>query len=113
MPEVTALNHVELLTLVATHRLGEHDAYGVTIQREIAALHGHEISMGAVYAALERLERLGLVRPRLSEPRPERGGRARRLFAVTSAGRDSIRRAHADAMRLWDAVSIPRPGRRS
>ena len=106
------LDRVALLTLVAAHRLEEGDAYGVTIQREIAALGGREVSMAAVYAALDRLERLGLVRPRLSEPRAERGGRARRLFTVTAAGRDRIRRAHADAMRLWGAVSIPRGGRR-
>jgi len=106
-----ALNPVELLTLVATHRLGD-EAYGVTIQADIRGLRGRDISMGAVYAALERLERLELVRPRLSEPRPERGGRARRLFTVTAAGAESIRRAHADAMRLWNAVPIPRAEKR-
>jgi DNA-binding PadR family transcriptional regulator len=109
----TTLNHVELLTLVAAHRLADNHAYGVTIQREIAELGGREISMGAVYSALERLERLGLVRPHLSEPRAERGGRARRLFTLTAAGRDSIRHAHANAMRLWDSVSVPKAGKRS
>jgi PadR family transcriptional regulator PadR len=107
------LGQVELLTLVAVHRLGDDEAYGVTVQAEIASLGGREISMGAVYAALERLERLGLVRPHLSEPRPERGGRARRYFALTTAGIDQIRASRADAMRLWSAVSIPKAGRRS
>jgi DNA-binding PadR family transcriptional regulator len=107
------LNRVELLTLVAAHRLADDEAYGVTIQREIASLNGREISMGAVYAALERLERLGLVRPRLSEPRSERGGRARRIVTVTATGLESIRLARAEALRLWGAVSIPRGGRRS
>jgi|KBSMisStaDraftv2_1062788.scaffolds.fasta_scaffold1542019_1 DNA-binding PadR family transcriptional regulator len=107
------LGQLEILTLVAVHRLGDDEAYGVTVQREIASLGGREISMGAVYAVLERLERLGLVRPRLSEPRPERGGRARRYFTVTAGGLDHIRVARADAMRLWEAVSIPKTGKRS
>ena len=105
------LRALDLLTLVAAHRLGE-GAYGVTIQAEIRQLQGREISMAAVYAALERLERLGLLRPWLSEPRPERGGRARRHFSLSSAGRESIRRAHAEAMRLWSAVPIPPAGKR-
>jgi DNA-binding PadR family transcriptional regulator len=105
------LKSVDLLTLVAAYRLGD-DAYGVTIQADIRGLQGRDVSMAAVYAALERLERLGLVRPWLSEPRPERGGRARRHFSVSAAGRDCIRRAHEDAMRLWGAVPIPPAGRR-
>jgi DNA-binding PadR family transcriptional regulator len=107
------LGQLEILTLVAVHRLGDEEAYGVPIQSEIAALGGREISMGAVYAALERLETQGLVRRHLSEPRPERGGRARRCFSLTTAGLDHMRTARADAMRLWDAVSIPRARKRS
>jgi DNA-binding PadR family transcriptional regulator len=106
-----ALNPVDLLVLVAAHRLGE-SAYGVTIQADVSRLQGREVSMAAVYTALERLERRGLLRPWLSDPRPERGGRARRHFAVSASGREHIRRAHADAMRLWEAVPVPPAGRR-
>ena len=107
------LGQLEVLALVAVHRLGHEEAYGVPVQREVASLAGREISMGAVYAVLERLERLGLVRLRLSEPRPERGGRARRYFTLTTSGIEHIRTARADAMRLWDAVSIPKASKRS
>lgn len=106
-----ALNALDLLALVAAYRLGD-EAYGVTIQAEICQLQERDVSMAAVYAALERLERMGLVRPWLSDPRPERGGRARRHFSVSAAGRERIRRAHQDAMRLWAAESIPPAGRR-
>jgi DNA-binding PadR family transcriptional regulator len=109
--DAASLNSVELLTLVAAHRLGD-DAYGVTIQADVCALRGRNTSMGAVYAALERLEQIGLVTPWLSEPRPERGGRARRHFALTAGGRDAVRRARADAMRLWDSVPVPQTGKR-
>jgi DNA-binding PadR family transcriptional regulator len=102
---------VDLLTLVAAYRLGD-GAYGVTIQAEIVRLQGREVSMAAVYAALERLGRLGLVRPWLSDPRPERGGRARRHYAVSAAGRECIRLAHDDARRLWEGIAMPLSGRR-
>ena len=109
MPET--LKPVDLLTLVAAYGLGD-EAYGVTIHREIGRLQGREVSMAAVYAALDRLERAGFVRPWLSEPRAERGGRARRHFDVTTSGREAIRRARAEAMRLWQAVPLPRTDRR-
>jgi DNA-binding PadR family transcriptional regulator len=54
-----------------------------------------------VYAALERLERQGLVRAGLSDPIPERGGRARRHFRVTASGRSRLRLERAAAMRVW------------
>lgn len=100
------LNPAELLTLIAAHRLGD-DAYGVTIRDDVHALQGKEISMAAVYAALDRLERLGLVKPWFSEPRAERGGRSRKHFTVSAPGQAVIRRAHADAMRMWSAVPLP------
>ena len=80
------LSQLEVLALLALARLGD-DAYGVTVREEIATVTGRDVSMAAIYAALDRLERSGLVRPWQSEPRPERGGRARRHFALTAAGR--------------------------
>jgi DNA-binding PadR family transcriptional regulator len=106
-----SLKSIDLLTLVAAFSLGD-DAYGVTIQAEIRRLQGREVSMAAVYAALERLERAGFLRPWLSEPRPERGGRARRQFIVSPAGRECLRRARDEALSLWQAVRIPPAGRR-
>ncbi len=109
MPPI--LSPFELLTLAAAHRLGDA-AYGVTIRDDIGVLQGRDAAMASVYAALDRLEQLGLVKAWMSEPRAERGGRARRHYSVTASGRESIRRAHADAMRLWQAVPVPPAGKR-
>ena len=105
------LKPIEVYTLVAIARVGD-EPYGVTIRQEIHDCCGRDVSMAAVYAALERLERQGLVRLWQSEPRPERGGRARRHFALTDDGRALVRRERASAMRMWRGVPAGAFGRR-
>lgn len=105
-----ALNQTELLTLVSIARLGD-TAYGVTIRQEIQDCTTRTVSLAAVYAALDRLEHQGLARPSLSEPRPERGGRARRYYALTAAGRSLVRREREVALRLWQHISLEPGGR--
>jgi len=94
------LPDVELLTLLAVARMGD-GCYGIGILDEIRASSGKEVSIAAVYAALERLEGQGLIRGGLSNPLPERGGRARRHFRVTASGRSRLRHERAAAMRIW------------
>jgi DNA-binding PadR family transcriptional regulator len=105
------LNRVEVLTLVAIARLTD-DAYGVAIRQEIEDCSGRDVSMAAVYAALDRLERQRLIRSWVSEPRPQPGGRARRHFALTDDGRALVRRERASAMRLWRGLPAGAIGRR-
>ena len=111
MPEEIALNYVEVLALVAVARLAD-SAYGVTIRQEIGECTGREVSMAAVYAALDRLERYGLAKTWLSEPRPERGGRARRHYHLTSTGRATLRREGSAALRMWKSVLLQLGGDR-
>ena len=94
------LPEVELLTLLAVARLAE-GAYGIAILDEIRTSSGKEPSVAAVYAALERLVRHGLMRVSLSDPVPERGGRAKREYRLTPMGRTRLRRERAAAMRIW------------
>jgi PadR family transcriptional regulator PadR len=101
----TTLSPTEVLTLVSVARLGD-TAYGVTIRQDIHDCTARGVSLAAVYAALDRLERQGLVRPWLSEPRPERGGRARRHYALTAAGQAVVRVERANAARMWRGVSL-------
>lgn len=94
------LPELEVLTLLAVGRIGE-GAYGVAILDEIRASTGREASVAAVYAALERLDQHGLVRASLSDPLPERGGRSRKQYRLTAAGRTRLQRERATAMRMW------------
>lgn len=88
-----ALGEFEQLILLALVRLGA-DAYGATVRREIEEHAGREVSISAVYTTLERLEQKGLVRSRIGEPTPERGGRRRRHFEMLPLGARSLREAY-------------------
>ena len=99
------LPEVELLTLLAVARIGD-GAYGVAILDEIRTSSGMEASVAAVYAALERLDRQGLIRVSLSDPVPERGGRARREYRLTATGRSRLRRERSAAMRIWRLKAV-------
>ena len=97
------LGEFELMVLLAVIRL-EKDPYGVTISREIEQRSGREVSLGSVYAALERLEEKGMVTSRLGDPTAARGGRAKRFFRPTSQGINSARETQQALVKLWRAV---------
>ena len=84
-----ALGEFEHLVLLAIVRL-DTDAYGSTIRREIEEQTGRSIAIGALYTALDRLERKGYVSSRLSDPTPQRGGRAKRYFQLRPAGATAL-----------------------
>lgn len=98
-----AVPAVELAALVSVLRLGDA-AYGVSVRDEIEARTGRSASVAAVYAALERLASRGWVESWMSDPLPERGGRARRHYGLTKAGAAALETELAGARRLWDGV---------
>ena len=93
----------ELLVLLALMRLGD-DAYGVPICREIETQTGREVIVGSVYATLERLEQKGFVSSELGDSTPERGGRAKRYFRITTTGVKAIRETKHNLTRLWQGL---------
>jgi DNA-binding PadR family transcriptional regulator len=75
-------------------RLGD-DAYGMMIRRELAEHIGRDVAVGAIYTALARLERRGLVQSWLGEPTAARGGKAKRHYRVLAAGKKALAKAEA------------------
>jgi PadR family transcriptional regulator PadR len=98
------------MVLLALIRLGE-DAYGVPISREIEERGGREVALGSVYAALERLEEKGFVSSLLGEATPERGGRAKKFFRVTSKGLRELRETQQALQNLWQGIPQLEGGR--
>ncbi|HEY2361556.1 MAG TPA: PadR family transcriptional regulator [Candidatus Angelobacter sp.] len=94
------LGEFELMILLTVIHLGE-DAYGVPISREIEKRRKREVSVGSVYAALERLEEKGLVASDLGDPTPERGGKAKRYFRVTQEGLRQVHNTRQVLSSLW------------
>ena len=97
------LTDFELMILLAILRAGD-EAYGVVIARELETTAKRDVLLGAVYAALERLERNGLVASRLGEPTATRGGRAKRYFRVTSQGLRAVKGTRRALVALWTGV---------
>jgi PadR family transcriptional regulator, regulatory protein PadR len=90
MPRGDLLGSLEHIVLLALVRL-EANAYGMTIRREIEERTGRHLSIGAVYATLDRLEGKGYVSSFVGEPTAERGGRAKRLFQIEADGELALR----------------------
>ena len=99
----TLLTDFELMLVLAILRIGD-EAYGVQIARDIEITVGRRVLMGAAYAALDRLERNGLVSSRNGEPTAARGGRAKRYFQVTKRGVAAARDTQHALVTMWNDV---------
>ena len=100
------LGELEQLVLLGIVRLGT-DAYAVSVRDEIHAQTGIDLRRSSVYVTLDRLERKGYVTSWFGDPTPERGGKAKRCFDITPAGR----RALASVDRALERLRQPRTAR--
>jgi PadR family transcriptional regulator PadR len=99
------IGQFEQLVLTAILMLRE-DAYGITIQGKVAELaHPRPVSLGSVYVTLDRLEDKGFVASWLSDPTPERGGRAKRCYRLEAVGERALQESAVTAKRIWDVLS--------
>jgi DNA-binding PadR family transcriptional regulator len=105
MPQPPSLGEFEQVVLLAILRLGDN-AYGVTIRSEIAACTKREPAPGALYTTLDRMEEKGIVRSRLGEATPQRGGRAKRYFTLTREGRTALVSAQRAYKTLLDGLDL-------
>jgi DNA-binding PadR family transcriptional regulator len=103
------LTDFELMILLAVLRVGD-DGYGAAIAREIEATGGRTVMLGALYAALERMERNALVTSSLGDPTPARGGRAKKFFKVTPRGLRAVKETQRALVALWSGVPALRGG---
>lgn len=97
------LGEFELMLLLAVIHLGD-SAYGVPISQEMEKSRGKAVSLGSVYAALERLEGKGMVESSLGDPTPERGGKAKRYFRITKEGLRHVHETRRVLTRMWKAL---------
>jgi DNA-binding PadR family transcriptional regulator len=99
------LGEFEQLVLFAVLQLDE--AYGVSVRQEIERRTGRDVSAGAVYTTLERLEARGLVTSIWGEPTAERGGKRKRYYLLQPAGRRALARSW-QAMRAMARGAAPK-----
>jgi PadR family transcriptional regulator PadR len=101
------LGDFERRVLLAILRLGGQ-GYAVSIASEIKDRVGKSVSLGAVYATVDRLEKKGFVTSRLGDPTPERGGKPKRFYEIDVPGRRVLAEAQEAETRLW--IGVPPMG---
>jgi DNA-binding PadR family transcriptional regulator len=89
MSKFNSLGEFEIIVIAAILHVGDQ-AYGTIIKEEIANRGGRQVSVGALYSTLSRLETKKLLTSVEGEPTKERGGRAKRYFRVTESGYEAL-----------------------
>lgn len=103
------LGEFEQVVLLAVLRLAD-EAYGVPIRQEIERRSGRQVSIGALYATLDRLEAKGYLVSRLSDPTPQRGGRSKRFFQLVPEGLQALSRSKSMLDSMWKGVRLKGAG---
>ena len=94
----TYLGEFEQLLLLALQH--EEEAYGASIRAAIEARTGRVVSPGAIYTALDRLERRGLVSSWLGDPTAQRGGKRKRHYRIERDGAELLQRSQEALTRM-------------
>lgn len=94
----------EQQVLLAVWRLGD-EAYGASVRDELEQRTGRDVTQGAVYVTLVRLEKKGMLRSSMSDPTPVRGGKAKRYFEILPAGMEGLKAAREVMERLWEGLA--------
>lgn len=105
MRNASNLGEFEQVAMLALIRL-KNNAYGVPIRQEISERIGRDVSIGAIYTTLDRLEKKGFVSSYLGEPTPERGGRAKRYFKVEAPGIKALNESREVMNLMWADVAL-------
>ena len=98
------ISRSEEYILLSVMRLRE-GAYGVAIRNRLKQDTGETWAFGAVHVMLSRLEKKGLLESYLAEPTPQRGGRSKRIYTMTSLGRQTMEQIKKVQDRVWSDIS--------
>ena len=99
------LGEFEHLVLLSIMQLGD-DAYGVTVRRHLKEAIDRDVSIGALYATVERLEKKGLITSKKGETKPERGGKAKRYFNISQDGIRTLQDTKTKLEIMWQTLSV-------
>lgn len=89
-----------LLTIAAL----VNGAYSVAICDELEKHTGRSAKLGVVHAVLNRLEEKELVKSRMGEATSTRGGKRKRYYEVTHAGKVALTNAKEVRESLWRSI---------
>ncbi len=99
------LGEFEELVLLTIATLCE-EAYGVSIQQDIEKRCNRSISIGALHSTITRLEEKGFLKSWMGGATQERGGRSKRYYEITSAGKKSVAESKSLRDELWNLSKV-------
>lgn len=99
----TYLGELEELVLLTVGILYP-EAYGVAVMDEIESQAGRSLNISAVHSVLTRLEEKGFLKSKMSDPSQERGGRRKRIFLLTAAGKRALEEANEMRNQLFNQI---------
>ena len=82
----------------------KEEAYGLAIRKALLEQADRSVTIGAVHGTVNRLEKKGLIRSRLGGATESRGGRRKRLFTITSAGKKVLQKSRDVKVNLWSQI---------
>lgn len=97
------LGEFEEMVLLAVGVLA-NEAYGISVKNKIEEMMNRNVSMGALHAALNRLEEKEYVSSKLGEATKTRGGKRKRFYSVTTYGQQEVSDLMAKRQQLWEAI---------
>jgi PadR family transcriptional regulator, regulatory protein PadR len=99
----TYLGEFEELVLLSVGILFD-DAYGLAIVDELERQTGRNVMISSVHKALVRLEEKGYLKSRMGGSTGTRGGRDKRLYQLTQAGKKVLAESRALRNEMWKQV---------
>jgi len=99
------LGEFEQFLLLAILKLADN-AYGSSIRQLLSDTINRDVTIGALYTTLDRLEKKGLVTSRMGEATSERGGRAKKYFTVSAKGQRALKRSKQALKVMWQDLVL-------
>ncbi len=97
------LTRSDEILMLAILRLKDN-AYGVSIINEIEKRTGKKLTFGSLWVSMDILHKRGFVKKRVADPTPQRGGRSKIYYSLTSKGIRALEEAREFQESLWEGV---------
>ena len=98
------ISRSEEYILLAVMRLRD-EAYGVAIRNQLKQVTGETWAFGAIHVMLTRLEKKGLLESSMADPTPQRGGRRKRIYKMTTLGLKTLEQIKEVQDKVWSGLS--------
>lgn len=99
----TYLGEFEEIVMLAI-AIKQEEAYGLAIKKELEEQTKRNISISAVHAACNRLEKKGFLTAYFGEKSEVRGGKRKKIYSISLKGQKALNAANELRQRLWNKI---------